>query len=115
MSIERQLTNQRMSQITIHEKTVYLAGQVPQDTDATLQDQTRSVLEKIDNLLSQAQTDRNNLLAATIYLRDMKDFAAMNEIWDSWLPEGHAPTRTCVEARLARPNVLVEITVIAAR
>ncbi|NOR24355.1 MAG: RidA family protein, partial [Desulforhopalus sp.] len=44
----------------------------------------------------------------------MKDFAEMNTVWDNWIPEGHAPARACVEARMARPDLLVEISVIAA-
>ena len=114
MPAQRQQSNQRMSQMAMHQNTVYLAGQATQDTDADLQAQTRSVLEKIENLLLQAGSHRDNILAATIYLRDMKDFEAMHEVWDNWLPKDCAPTRTCVEARLARPEVLVEITVIAA-
>jgi enamine deaminase RidA (YjgF/YER057c/UK114 family) len=47
-------------------------------------------------------------------LRDMKDFAAMNAVWDAWVPEGHAPARACVEARMARAELLVEISVVAA-
>ena len=44
----------------------------------------------------------------------MKDFAAMNAVWDAWVPEGHAPARACAEARMARPELLVEVSVIAA-
>jgi enamine deaminase RidA (YjgF/YER057c/UK114 family) len=54
------------------------------------------------------------MLSATVYVRDMKDFAAMNAVWDAWVPAGHAPARACVEARMARPELLVEISVIAA-
>jgi enamine deaminase RidA (YjgF/YER057c/UK114 family) len=38
----------------------------------------------------------------------------MNKVWDSWIPEGHAPARACVESRMARADLLVEISVIAA-
>lgn len=114
MTIERQDSSKRMSQIVTHNGVAYLSGQVGQDAAADLQDQTRSVLEKIDALLAKAGSSRNHLLSATIYLRDIKDFAAMNEIWDTWLPEGQAPARATVEARLARPDLLVEISVIAA-
>ena len=72
------------------------------------------MLEKVDELLLQAGSDRAHMLSATIYVRDMKDFAAMNAVWDAWVPEGHAPARACVEARMARPELLVEISVIAA-
>ena len=65
-------------------------------------------------LLLQAGSDREHMLSATVYVRDMKDFAAMNAVWDAWVPEGHAPARACVEARMARPELLVEISVVAA-
>ncbi len=76
--------------------------------------QTNSVLEKIDALLDAMGASRSNVLSVTIYLANMQEFAAMNAIWDAWFPADTAPTRTCVEARLARPLVLIEITVVAA-
>lgn len=72
------------------------------------------MLEKVDALLLQSGSDRENMLSATVYVRDIKDFAAMNEVWDAWVPEGHAPARACVEARMARAELLVEISVVAA-
>jgi enamine deaminase RidA (YjgF/YER057c/UK114 family) len=44
----------------------------------------------------------------------MQYFAEMNDVWDNWVPEGHAPARACVEASMARDALLVEISVIAA-
>ena len=67
-------------------------------------------------MLAEAGSDKDHLLSATIYLKDIDaDFAAMNEVWSAWLSPGQAPSRTTVQAELARPQVLVEITVIAAR
>ncbi|NVK72531.1 hypothetical protein C0J08_10760 [Marinomonas sp. CT5] len=113
-TIERMEVGQRMSRIVKHNETVYLCGQVGADANTDITEQTRTMLDKVDVLLDQAGTDRSYILSATIYLRDMKDFAAMNAVWDSWIPEGHAPARACVEARLARPELLVEISVVAA-
>lgn len=105
-----------MSRIVTHNGTIYLCGQVCKDTtkETEITAQTRTMLEKVDELLLEAGSDRKHLLSATIYIRDMKDFAAMNAVWDAWTPEGHAPARACVEARMARPELLVEISVIAA-
>lgn len=114
MSIERQETKRRMSRIVIHQGTVYLCGQVCADATQDISEQTQTMLDKVDTLLQQAGSDREHMLSATVYLRDMKDFAAMNAVWDAWVPEGHAPARACVEARMARPELLVEISVIAA-
>ncbi len=78
--------------------------------------QTREVLAKIDALLAEAGSRKERILSATIYLKDIaRDFAALNEVWTQWLPTGQAPSRTTVQAELARPSVLVEITVVAAR
>ena len=114
MSIERQEIKQRMSRIVIHQGTVYLCGQVCADATKDISEQTQTMLGKVDALLVQAGSDREHMLSATVYLRDMKDFAAMNAVWDAWVPEGHAPARACVEARMARPELLVEISVVAA-
>ncbi len=116
MTIERHQIGQRMSQTVIHGDTVYLAGQVADNADgASAADQTRSILGKIDGLLAEAGSDNSKILSATIWLSDMRDFAAMNEIWDAWVPEGSAPARACVEAKLAAQKFIVEIGVIAGR
>ncbi|NQW10555.1 MAG: RidA family protein [Alphaproteobacteria bacterium] len=116
MTIQRFHTNQRMSQAVIHNGTVYLAGQVAQDAPgASVTDQTRNILERIDGLLAEAGSDKNHLLSATLWLNTMDDFAEMNAVWDAWVPEGHAPARAGVESpRLASPKFTVEIGVIAA-
>ena len=114
MTIERMETRQRMSRIVKHNGIIYLCGQVAEDASADIKEQTRTMLAKVDALLERAGSDRGHILSATVYIRDMKDFAGMNEVWDAWVPEGHAPARACVEARMARPELLVEVSVIAA-
>ena len=114
MSIERLETAQRMSRIVKHNGTIYLCGQVAADASKDITEQTQTMLDKVDTLLEQAGSDKAHMLSATIYVRDMKDFAAMNAVWDAWVPQGHAPARACVEARMARAELLVEISVIAA-
>ena len=115
MSITRKHTNQRMSQIVINGDTVYLAGQVAKDSSADITVQTQKVLEKIDALLAEAGSDKSKILSAQVWISSMGHFAAMNEVWDAWVPEGNAPARACIEARLASPDLLVEIGIIAAR
>lgn len=112
--IERLHTGPRMSKIVRHAGLVYLCGQTSSGSEAAdVRDQTREVLSRIDKLLSEAGSARDCLLSATVYLRDMADFALMNEVWEAWLPSGAAPARTTVEARLASPELRVEITVVA--
>lgn len=112
--IERIETKQRMSRIVKHNGTIYLCGQVCKDAEQGIKQQTETMLEKVDELLIQAGSDRQHILSATIYIKDMKDFAQMNEVWDNWVPEGYAPARACVTANMAREALLVEISVIAA-
>ena len=106
----------RMSQAVVHGGIVYLAGQVARGPGnvATVAAQTTMVLEKIDRLLAEAGTSKQNLLSASIWLASMDAFAEMNAVWDRWVAEGCAPARATVEARLAAPELLVEISVIAA-
>lgn len=115
MSITRLGTERRrMSKIVIHNGTIYLCGQVAEDTQADIREQTRSTLKKVDELLKEAGSDRKHILSATIYIKDMQYFAAMNEIWDNWVIQGHSPARACVQAHMASPEILVEISVVAA-
>lgn len=115
MSINRHHTNQRMSQIVIHGDTIYLAGQVADDASADIKTQTEQVLQKIDNYLAEAGSERSKILSAQVWIASMGHFSSMNEVWDAWVPEGHAPARACIEARLANPDLLVEIGIVAAR
>ncbi len=114
MSIERVETSQRMSRCVIYNNTAYFCGQVAKDTSTDIADQTRTTLEKIDELLTSVGSCRNDILSVTIYVKTMDDFKGMNEVWDSWAPKGHAPARACVEASMARDEILVEMSVIAA-
>ncbi|MCG9728445.1 MULTISPECIES: RidA family protein [unclassified Shewanella] len=114
MTIERIETATRMSRIVKHNGTIYLCGQVAKDAEQGIAEQTRTMLEKVDSLLEQAGSDREHILSATIYIKDMQYFAQMNEVWDAWVPAGHAPARACVEAKMARDALLVEISVVAA-
>jgi len=114
MSITRHHTNQRMSQIVTHGDTVYLAGQVAADASANITVQTQQVLQKIDTLLAEAGSGKNKILSAHIWIASMGHFAQMNEVWDAWVADGHAPARACIEARLASPDLLVEVGIVAA-
>jgi enamine deaminase RidA (YjgF/YER057c/UK114 family) len=115
MTIERLETKQRMSRIVKHNGVIYLCGQVCKDATKGITEQTASMLEKVDELLAQAGSDKEHILSATIYVKTMDDFAGMNAVWDTWVPEGHAPARACVEASMARDVLLVEISVVAAQ
>lgn len=114
MTIKRMDTSKRMSKIVIHNDTIYLCGQVAEDASKGIKEQTETMLAKVDTLLEQASSDRKHILSATLYIKSMDLFTEMNKVWDNWLPEGYAPARACVEAGMARDELLVEISVIAA-
>ncbi len=116
MTIERKHTNERMSQIVIHGDTIYLAGQVALDAAGeSTAAQMKNIVDRIDTFLGEAGSDKSKVLSATIWLVDMRDFAAMNEVWDAWVSPGNQPARACVEARLATTQFTVEVGIIAAR
>lgn len=105
----------RMSKAVVHGDTVYLAGIVASDTKLDITGQTKDVLAQIDDLLAKAGTDKSKLLRTNIWITDMKNFAAMNAVWDGWVSQGNTPARATVEAGLVTPDYLVEIMVVAAK
>ncbi len=110
--IERIDIHTRMSKIVKHNGVVYLCGQV--GAGETVAEQTRDCLSRVEALLEKAGSSKTQILQAIVWLSDMSDFAEMNEVWDAWVPEGHAPARACGEAKLARDVLKVEIIVTAA-
>lgn len=114
MSISHHVSNTRMSQMTIHNGTVYLAGQVPTDPSADMRGQAEQVLGRVDELLAEAGTSKEYVLSAQVWLTTMAEFDTFNSAWDAWVVPGRPPVRAAVEAKLARPEWKVEIMVIAA-
>lgn len=116
MSIERRHVGKRLSDLVIHRASglCWLAGQVADDAKADLATQTQQVLASIDRLLAEAGSDKTRIVSATIYLTNMADFAGMNAVWETWVPQGQTPARATVEAKLANPDYKVEVQVVAA-
>ncbi|NWG73256.1 MAG: RidA family protein [Rubrivivax sp.] len=112
--IQRFDVGARMSEMAVHDGTVYLAGQVAADETLDVTGQTKQVLAAVDALLARAGTDKTKILRAQIFLADIADFPAMNAVWDQWVVPGHTPPRATVQAALAKPAWKVEIVVTAA-
>ena len=112
MAIQRLHTNHRMSQIVIHQNTVYLAGQV--GTGADITEQSKSALAEVDRLLAAVGSGKSRILSTTVWVADMALFADMNAVWDAWVDPANPPARATGEAKLATPDYLVEFIVTAA-
>ena len=110
--IERIHIGERSSKIVKHNGVVFLTGQVAEGE--TIQEQVRGCLRKIEILLEEAGSSKEQMLRVTIWLADMNDFAGLNEVWNEWIPEGHAPARACGQSKLARDVLKVEFIVDAA-
>lgn len=113
-NIDRLGVTARYSDAVIHAGTVYVV-EVPAQEGGDIASQTTSLLAQLEATLQRAGSSKAHLLMATVYLTDMADYAAMNAVWDAWLPPAAAPARACVKvAGLARPGWRVEIAVTAA-
>ena len=115
MAIKRVNAGPRMSSAVVHGNTVYLAGLTADDAKADVKGQTKQILDKIDGYLAQAGPSKSNLLSANLWIKDMALFADMNSVWNAWVDPENPPARACVKADLARPEILVEIMVTAAK
>ena len=94
---------------------VFLAGLTAKTLTKDIKGQTQEVVDEIDRLLKVGGTDKSKIVAATIWVSDIRYRDAMNEIWIAWTGGKDLPVRACIEARLADPNMLVEIQVTAVK
>ena len=114
-AVRRFHVEDRYSDMAIHHGTVYLAGQVPDDTTQDIRGQTAQVLGMVDRLLAEAGSDKSRILMTQIFLADITDITAMNEVWDAWIPAGNTPPRATVQAKMANAAYKIEIVVTAAQ
>lgn len=116
MTIKRNNPQPRLSASVEYGNLLFLSGQAPVSGADDIELQTREVLEKIDALLAAAGSDNRHILSAQIWLKDLqRDFARFNDVWVEWLAEGTSPARATVQAAMARPEILVEIMITAAK
>lgn len=104
----------RISEMAIHNGTIYLAGQIAKDATQDIKGQARQVLDSIDALLARAGSDKSRILMAQIFLADLQDFDGMNAIWDAWVVPGNTPPRATVLSGMIKPEWKLEIVVTAA-
>ena len=114
MKIERFDCTGRMSRVVKYGDMLFLSGVTAGQAGESVEEQTKAVLARIEELLEQHGSDKEHILSTTIYLKDISDFAGMNSVWDPWVAKGNEPARACVEAALAAPSIKVERSVTAA-
>lgn len=114
MSIKRIDTNKLMSKAVVSGNTVYLSGLTASDRSQDVKGQCKQILDTVDDYLAQAGTDKSKILAAQIWLTDIGTWADMNEVWVDWIDPANPPARATVEAKLAVPDLYIEIMVTAA-
>ena len=114
MTITRYDPGKRLAGAVRHNDTLYIAGQVADTVTGSVEQQTNEILAKIDDLLQKGGSSRAKLLSVNIFLASIADFDAMNRAWDAWIDSANLPARATIEARLAAPNLRVEIMAIAA-
>ena len=113
MMLQRIAAGDRMSQAIVANGFLFTAAQVARDLGADVKTQTQQVLDKIDALLADANTDKTRVVSAAIWIADIADYAAVNEAWDAWVVKGQTPVRACVEAKFSSPKIKVEIQIVA--
>ncbi len=111
--VQRLEVGPHLSHTVIHNGVVYLSGVV--SPGKSVAEQTKNVLKGVDKLLKSAGSDKSRILFATVLLTDMRNFDAMNRVWDKWVSPGNAPARACVQVKLSMLDFEVAIMVIAAQ
>jgi enamine deaminase RidA (YjgF/YER057c/UK114 family) len=111
--IQRIGVTRRWSDVVIHHDTAYFV-EVPDDPACDPHSQISQVLQQVDERLASFGSDKTRLLQVTIYLPFPEDFALLNQLWDAWVPDGHAPSRACIHASLAAPGYRIELVIVAA-
>lgn len=111
--IRRINTGEVLSQAVVHNNIAYLCGVTAPDKTAGLEDQTRQVFKRIDDLLREAGSDKSRILTATIWLASIADRPTMTKIWRDWLPAADLPARAAMEAVMG-DGILVEVMLQAA-
>lgn len=109
MTVTRIAKTEKLSRVVIHEKVAYFSGLTADDRSQDTVGQTEQVLAKADAFLEKIGSSRSLLLSATIWLRDIEDFDAMNSAWIKWIDKDEPPARATVQAILGLPDIKVEI------
>lgn len=100
---------------------VYVSGQLPLDSETgqkvpdDIRLQTRQVLNNISSILASAELSFENVARCEVFLKDMRDFGAMNEVYETFFVTDHKPARQAFQVGALPLDALVEISCIAHR
>lgn len=111
--IVRHGVTRRWSDVVVHQGVAYFV-EVPDDPSLDVAGQCAQVLSQIDARLQSIGSNQTRLLQVVIYLPHPEDLPLFNQLWDAWVPEGHAPSRACIHAQLANPAYRIEMILTAA-
>ena len=111
-AIDRHGVTRRWSDIVVHHGVAHFV-EVADDPSQDMPGQVSQILSQIDTRLALVGSDRTRLLQVLIYVADLQTVPVLNQLWDEWVPDGHAPSRACVQAGLA-VGYLIEMVITAA-
>nr|WP_216603426.1 RidA family protein [Vibrio splendidus] len=114
VKIHRINPTKRWSDVTVFNGIASFVEVPETDTTAGIKSQVQQIFDQAEEMMSLVDSDKSRVLSVTIYLTDFANFDALNEVWESWFPEGCAPSRACVKAELANPELLVEMSFMVA-
>ncbi len=110
--IQRHGVTRRWSDAVVYNGVAHFV-EVADDSSQDMLGQVSQILAQIDTRLALVGSDRTRLLQVLIYVTDLETTPILNQLWDEWVPAGHAPSRACVQAGLAA-GYLVEMVITAA-
>lgn len=99
---------------------IYTSGQLPIDpstgifAEGGVREQTQQSLKNVQEILREAGTDLANVVKTTVFLADMNDFAAMNEVYAKFF-KAPFPARSAIAVKTLPKNALVEIECVAVK
>lgn len=115
MEIRKFDVTKKLSKVAVAGDLIFLSGVVAPEECKTAVEQAKWELDAIEKILEAHGSSRGRMLAATLYVKDVRCIPAVNEVWQNWFEGVEPPTRTCVEAKMASEYAQVEITVTAAK
>jgi len=113
--ITRSIATPIMHRVVEFSDLIFLGGVAADTVGSDMRQQATEVFAKIDRLLSEHGSGKDRLLSVTIYVSDLREKAAMNEAWNSWLDQPLLPCRATIGVADLGAGVLIEVVATAAR